>query len=313
VSRAQRTRRAKLLATAPESDAARASRAGTLNEQLAPTMKTPIRHYLAALAILAACTPFTPIENTPGTTTEGGLPGDAGGESAEGGNEVPMPDAGSGSSDGGSIDFDADADAGPKFQYVDGGFCAGFANPIFCYDFDENQNPPPGLTVTGISNGAISYAPTFATGSMPTALTATATAPMARVTVTSPTIVLSKYPSSTIEIDVGFQAGSTPTAIEYVARLNFAAEVDPISFNSADGFQCGANTYSSFPAGVHRLVLTVVVNDLGTAVSWGCKVDNTELGSVSLTPRATLAVELGNANAGAPFSVTYDDFVARVQ
>jgi hypothetical protein len=182
---------------------------------------------------------------------------------------------------------------------------------IFCFDFDESANTPSGLTVSS-NGGAIGVSQAFVGGSPPNALLATASATGGRVIATASTIDLTKHKNASIQIDFSFLAPAAATTAQYVARANFAQQSSPIGLDGANGLQCGGQTYAALQPGVaHHVTLVVSVDSAGNATEFSCAVDSVASPPLTVVASATLSVELGNANAGAPFSVSYDDFVAR--
>jgi hypothetical protein len=267
------------------------------------------------LTAVGACNPFYTSLDAPDAGTEGGLPDAAETGVADGG-VLSVTDAPSSTSDAMNASDAAASDAAPTDGGTDargsgdGGFCAGFTKPIFCFDFDEAQSLPSGLA-TSVLDGGFAFPATFPTGSLPTALDVSVASANGHATVTAPTIDLTKYPASVIEIDFGFEAGSAAVAIEYLARFNFTNESAPVGLDAMNGFTCGNTIVANLAAGVHRIVVDVTVDAGGNAASFVCKLDGVA-GAASPVSAAstTLAVELGNQIAGAAFSVSYDDFVA---
>jgi hypothetical protein len=278
-----------------------------MNARVTPLQRR--RSCVALLAIIAACSPFSAAVDD-GAIDGGGAGGaqsDAaradGGGAGDGATDTTdaavSSEAGSGAADGGAL------------QYADGGFCASFTKPIFCFDFDENNNPPQGLTVMQSGGASISYPGTFPEGSAPSALKATVGA-SARATATAPTIDLTKQKNADISIAFAFDIPVKATTAQYVARLNFTSQSSPISLNGANGFACGGTTFANIATGTHHVVVSVAVDAMGNAVAYNCSLDGVTSVGASVAPSLTLSVELGNVMGGGVFTATYDDFVANV-
>jgi hypothetical protein len=276
------------------------------------------RSSLALLAIIAACTPFSASVDD-GAVDGGGSGGGAQRDAAtadDGAVVVPGVDAASSAPDA-TVSSDGAVspivDAGGPIQYADGGFCAGFVKPIYCFDFDETPTgQAPGLTLSETSGG-FTYPPTFTTGSLPRAMSVEVTTGGGRAVGTSPTIDLSQYKGVTLQVELKFDTTTPATAIQYIARLNFTHQSSNIAFNAANGLTCLGTTYANLNPGVHHVVITVPVQSDGTAISNDCIVDGMpSAGAATVAPSQTLAVEIGNDSSGAPFNVEYDDVVIRL-